>query len=179
MLPIYMALIDDEEDKSDFENIVNKYERKLYREAFKILNSHELAEEAVWEAFYRIAENFKKVHNLPVYKTDAYLIITIRRASYQVYNREKKYFENDSFEDSEYVPDIAKLNEYDISDLTNAIGQLEDKYKAVITYFYYYGHNANETADLMGISRNTVYKYLRKAEAILLEKLRGANYERK
>ena len=164
MLPIYMALIDDEEDKSDFENIVNKYERKLYREAFKILNSHELAEEAVWEAFYRIADNFKKVHNLPVYKMDAYLIITIRRAS---------------FEDSEYVPDIANLNEYDISDLTNAIGQLEDKYKAVITYFYYYGHNANETADLMGISRNTVYKYLRKAEAILLEKLRGANYERK
>lgn len=107
------------------------------------------------------------------------MIITIRRASYRAYNKEKKYFENDSFEDSEYVPDIAKLNEYDISDLTNAIGQLEDKYKAVITYFYYYGHNANETADLMGISRNTVYKYLRKAEAILLEKLRGANYERK
>ena len=69
MLPIYMALIDDEEDKSDFENIVNKYERKLYREAFKILNSHELAEEAVWEAFYRIAENFKKVHNLPATST--------------------------------------------------------------------------------------------------------------
>ena len=107
------------------------------------------------------------------------MIITIRRASYRIYNTEKKYFENDSFEDSEYVPDIAKLNEYDISDLTNAIGQLKDKYKAVITYFYYYGHNANETADLMGISRNTVYKYLRKAETILLEKLRGANYERK
>ena len=44
MLPIYMALIDDEKDKSNFEDIVNKYERKLYREAFKILNSHELAE---------------------------------------------------------------------------------------------------------------------------------------
>jgi RNA polymerase sigma-70 factor, ECF subfamily len=43
MLGVCMALIDDEEDKSDFENIVNKYERKLYREAFKILNSHELA----------------------------------------------------------------------------------------------------------------------------------------
>ena len=54
------------------------------------------------------------------------------------------------------MPDIAKLNEYDISDLTNAIGQLEDKYKAVITYLYYYGHNANETADLMGISRNII-----------------------
>lgn len=177
MLALCLAMIDNVEDKNDFENLVNKYERRMYREAVGILGSHELAEEAVWEAFYRIAENFKKVHNLPLYKMEAYLIITIRRASYRAYNKEKKYFENDSFEDSEYVPDIAKLNEYDISDLTNAIGQLEDKYKAVITYFYYYGHNANETADLMGISRNTVYKYLRKAEAILLEKLRGANYE--
>ena len=58
MLPIYMALIDDEEDKSDFENIVNKYERKLYREAFKILNSHELAEEAVWGGFLQDSRKF-------------------------------------------------------------------------------------------------------------------------
>lgn len=177
MLALCFAMIDNVEDKNDFENLVNKYERRMYREAVGILGSHELAEEAVWSAFFRIAQNFKKIHNLPLYKMEAYLIITIRRASYRAYNKEKKYFENDSFEDSEYVPDVGVFDKYDISDLANAIGQLEDKYKAVITYFYYYGHNASETADLMGISRNTVYNYLRKAEHILFEKLRGANYE--
>lgn len=31
MLPIYMALIDDEEDKSDFENIVNMNENYIVK----------------------------------------------------------------------------------------------------------------------------------------------------
>ena len=63
---------------------------------------------------------------------------------------------------------------YTWSDMRTLKGaELEEKYKVAITYFYYYGHNADETAKLMGVSRNAVYKYLRKAEQILFEKLRG------
>jgi RNA polymerase sigma-70 factor (ECF subfamily) len=177
MLAVCMAMIDDDNDKIKFENIVEKYERRLYRESFKILKSHELAEEAVWETFFRIANNFKKVYDLPVYKMEAYLIITIKRTSYQIYNKEKKYFENESLDDMEYTPDIGTFNEYDVSDLTKAVGELEEKYRTAITYFYYYGHNANETAALMGVSRNAVYKYLRKAEQLLLKELRGDSNE--
>ena len=67
MLAICLALINDDEDKKSFEQLVKKFEKKLYTESFKILRSHELAEEAVWETFYRIADNFHKIHNLPVY----------------------------------------------------------------------------------------------------------------
>ena len=95
MLAICLALINDDEDKKSFEQLVKKFEKKLYTESFKILRSHELAEEAVWETFYRIADNFHKIHNLPVYKMEAYLIITIRNASYRLYNKEKKHFYND------------------------------------------------------------------------------------
>lgn len=72
MLAICLALINDDEDKKSFEQLVKKFEKKLYTESFKILRSHELAEEAVWETFYRIADNFHKIHNLPVYKMEAY-----------------------------------------------------------------------------------------------------------
>ena len=58
MLAICLALINDDEDKKSFEQLVKKFEKKLYTESFKILRSHELAEEAVWETFYRIADNF-------------------------------------------------------------------------------------------------------------------------
>ena len=49
MLAICLALINDDEDKKSFEQLVKKFEKKLYTESFKILRSHELAEEAVWE----------------------------------------------------------------------------------------------------------------------------------
>lgn len=47
MLAICLALINDDEDKKSFEQLVKKFEKKLYTESFKILRSHELAEEAV------------------------------------------------------------------------------------------------------------------------------------
>lgn len=173
MLSVCLTLIDDDEDKKSFERLVKKYEKKLYNESFKILRSHELAEEAVWDAFYRIADNFQKIINLPVYKMEAYLIITIKNVSYRLYNNEKKHFENDSHDEVKDVPAADEFNDYNVADLSKAISELEEKYKVAITYFYYYGHNADETAKLMGVSRNAVYKYLRKAEQILFEKLRG------
>lgn len=173
MLSVCLALIDNEDDKKSFERLVVTYENKLYYAAFRILKSRELSEEAVWDAFYRIADNFQKIHNLPVYKLEAYLIITIRNTSYRIYNKEKKHIENDTHEEINNIIYTDEFNDYDVADLSKAINELDEKYKAAITYFYYYGHNSDETAKLMGVSRNTVYKYLRKAEQILFEKLRG------
>lgn len=173
MLGICMALIDDEEDKKAFERLVNKYERKLYRESIRILKEKRLAEEAVWETFYKIAENFQKVNNLPVYKMEAYLIITIRNASYGIYNIEKKHLSDYTCDKINEIPDDEKFNDFEVDDLANAINGLEEKYKTVVTYYYYYGHSAKEISTIMGVSKNTVYSYLRKAKKLLFEELRG------
>ena len=97
----------------------------------------------------------------------------VKNASYRLYNKEKKHFYNDIHEEMRDIPSADEFNDYNVADLSKAISELEEKYKVTITYFYYYGHNADETAKLMGVSRNAVYKYLRKAEQILFEKLRG------
>ncbi len=173
MLSVCLMLIDNDEDKKSFEKLVKKYEKKLYYVSFRILKSHELAEEAVWDAFYRIADNFQTINNLPKYKLEAYLIITTRNVSYRLYRKEKKHFDNDSHEEIKDVFYADEFDDYDIVDLSGAVSELDEKYKAAITYFYYYGHNAYETSKLLGVSQNAVYKYLKKAEQILLEKLRG------
>lgn len=127
MLTVCLTLINDDEDKKSFEQLVKKFEKKLYTESFKILRSHELAEEAVWETFYRIADNFHKIHNLPVYKMEAYLIITIRNASYRLYNKEKKHFYNDIHEEMRDIPSADEFNDYNVADLSKAISELEEK----------------------------------------------------
>ena len=45
MLPIYMALIDDEKDKKAFEKLYNKYKNKVHAISLNILKNEQLAEE--------------------------------------------------------------------------------------------------------------------------------------
>ena len=61
MLQIYLAIIDDENDKSRFEELYERYAKLMHYVAKEILSDDRLAEEAVQEAFFRIARNFHKV----------------------------------------------------------------------------------------------------------------------
>ncbi len=173
MLGVCLALIDDEEDKKDFERLVHKYEKKLLSVAKGILKDQGLAEVAVWDTFFSIAECFQKVHNLSLHKMEAYLIITIKNASYAIYNKEKRNNTNISFEDviNENVPTIDDLDKYDYIELKSAIDELESKYRYALTYMLIYGLSADETAKTMGISRRLVYKYIEIAKRKIIEKV--------
>lgn len=51
MLPIYMALIDDEKDKKAFEKLYNKYKNKVHAISLNILKNEQLAEESTSHFF--------------------------------------------------------------------------------------------------------------------------------
>ena len=177
MLAVCLALIDDESDKKGFEQLVHKYENRLYTVAYGILKSHSLAEDAVWNTFFNVANNYKKICDLPVHKMEAYLIVTIRNASYRIYNSEKKHINDISIENSEINIPVADFNKFDTDLLSQAISELDEKYRYVIAYRYFYGLNADEIAKLMGIARRTVYKYCNHALEVLAQKLGSDFYE--
>lgn len=58
---IYMALIDESENQSKFEEIYNTYKGLMFYVANKILNNEADSEDAVHNAFITIAENIKKL----------------------------------------------------------------------------------------------------------------------
>ena len=47
MLAICLALINDDEDKKSFEQLVKKFEKKLYTESFYILKKKKIKEEEI------------------------------------------------------------------------------------------------------------------------------------
>lgn len=61
MIGLFLALIDTEEDKIKFVTLYEKYRKLMFYIANDILKDTDLAEDAVQEAFFRIAKNFKKV----------------------------------------------------------------------------------------------------------------------
>ena len=61
MVQLFLALIDDEQDQVRFEEAYHKYKVLMHFIAKEILHDDHRAEDAVQEAFIRIAKNFHKV----------------------------------------------------------------------------------------------------------------------
>jgi RNA polymerase sigma factor (sigma-70 family) len=60
---------------------------------------------------------------------------------------------------------------YNSTYLRDAIDKLSNLQKKIIIYYYYYGYKDSEISKLLGISRQTIYKYKKKSYAILRKEL--------
>ncbi len=171
MIGICMALIDDTNSQKNFDDIVKRYEQRLFNYAYSILHNKALAEEAVWETFFSLAKTYENIQNNKINNLEAYLVITIKNCCFKIYNNEKKH-KNVSFEEysSSYnEPSFEEFNDCNISDLCEALKKLDTVYQSVIAYMLYYEYTAEQTAEIMGISRSTVYKYLQNAKKALCD----------
>lgn len=177
MLAVCMALIDDAECQTEFNDIVMQYEKKLYGYAYSILHNAALAEEAVWETFFAIAKCFERIRDGGIENIEAYLVITLKNCCYKIYNSEKKHIDSlplDTVSETE-ISSFDEFDKYEVSDLCDVLNELNDTYQSVIAYMLYYEYSADDTAKIMGISRSTVYKYLNDAKKTLRNKLGTAN----
>ena len=58
---IYLQMLETPEEKSLFEQIYLEYRGLMYHVAYEILHNEQDAEDAVHQAFVKIAENIKKI----------------------------------------------------------------------------------------------------------------------
>ena len=63
---IYLQMIDTPEERSKFEQIYLEYKGLMFHVAYDILHNEQDAEDAVHQAFVKVAENIKKIGE-PVY----------------------------------------------------------------------------------------------------------------
>ena len=68
-------------------------------------------------------------------------------------------------------------DDIDLDLLIDAVRKLDDKLKSVIAYKVYYDLTADEIAQIMGISKRTVFNYLNKAKRQILDLIGGDRFE--
>lgn len=131
MIAMYMALIDDENDKKAFEKLYKKHKNKAFLVAMDCLNNIALAEECVSEAFLSIAKNFQIVNNLEPNKQLKYVVISIRNTSKDLLKKEKHNLNTEEYDDDSFFTEEG-FSEYSIVDWSESIKKLSQADKDIL-----------------------------------------------
>ncbi|MEG6613027.1 RNA polymerase sigma factor [Pseudoclostridium thermosuccinogenes] len=169
MLPIYLAMLGGEEDKSKFETLYMTYRKLMFHVANRILNDELLAEDAVHLTFLKILENFDKLEEISCHKTKSYIVTMVRNISINLYNQRKRCT-TISFEDVEYcmTAEFTSAVE-DLDHLARAVLKLPVIYKDVLTLKYVHDFSNEEIAKMLDVSEAVVRKRLERAKRKIKE----------
>ncbi|MCD8016658.1 MAG: RNA polymerase sigma factor [Oscillospiraceae bacterium] len=164
---IYLQLIPSEDGRSKFERLYDTYRQTMYYAAFRILRHERDAEDAVHEAFLRVAVNLEKINEEDCHKTRAFLVIITRNAAIDIYRRNKRERAGSYEELEPYIAD-GRAPEAG-AELTEALAKLPPDYSAVLLLKYAQGYSDGEIAEILGIKPDNMRKRISRAKTRLGE----------
>ena len=169
-------------DSAAFEELVARYEDKIFRLTINITGNREDAEDAMQDAFLKAFSHLKNFHGDSRFYT--WLVrIAANEALMRLRRRRPNHFSIDQPVDSDSDLMPRELEEwspnpeqqYAKSEIDNIIStlleQLEDEYRIVLVLRDVEELSTQETADALGISASAVKSRLLRARLKLREKL--------
>lgn len=93
---IYLMMIDAEEDKQKFAILYETYRHLMMKVALNVLKDTFLAEDAVHEAFIKIAKNMEKIGEIDATATKRYLLTITKNATIDITGSETINFNGKS-----------------------------------------------------------------------------------
>jgi RNA polymerase sigma-70 factor (ECF subfamily) len=177
MLNLYLTLIDSDEEKIRFTKLYEQYRHLMFYIAQDILKDEHLAEDAVQEAFLRIAKNFQKVGEISCPETRNFTVIITRNVAITMVNHQRDDLDMDSYREkasSEFTEDVFKCVSNKI--LMDCILKLPETYRDSLYLYHLYGYSFNEISNLLSISVETAKKRAQRARHMLRELLEKEGY---
>lgn len=172
MLLILSTLIDDISDKAFFESLYHSYENQMFFVANRILNNTQLSEDAVQNAFIKIATNIKTLRELNETQVKQYLLITAKNAALDL-AKNNLNFETISLETNDFTDKLDfedKINSIDDKNLVvTVLKQIPKKYTDVMYLHFVVGLNKKEVAEVLNININTVRQQIKRGKNMFIE----------
>lgn len=151
------------------ERLYNAYGRMMYKTAFDILGDSLLSEDAVHESFVRIIKIIDKIDDENTDRTKSFLVIISRNVSLDILRKRKKETEAEDIPDPSPGVDEIVINRDTLKRTAEAIRALDPKYRDVLLAVRVHNLSRRETAEMFGISEETVKKRLTRAKEKLKE----------
>lgn len=132
---IYLQMLETPEEKSLFEQIYLEYCGLMFHVAYEILHNEQDAEDAVHQAFVKIAENIKKIDAPVCPKTHSYVVTIVEHQAIDQYRRLQKH------PSVELIEEIQGTNAHyeGDNDLTKCILKLPARYREMILLHHHQG----------------------------------------
>lgn len=172
MFLILSTLIDDVSDKAFFENLYRSYENQMFFVANRILNNNQLSEDAVQNAFIKIATNIKTLRELNETQVKQYLFITAKNSALDI-AKNNLNFETISLETNDLSDKLDfedKINNVDDKNLViSVLKKLPKKYTDVMYLHFVVGLNKKEVAEVLNMNLNTVRQQIKRGKNMFIE----------
>lgn len=176
MLNICLTLIDTDEEKDRFTLLYEQYRHLMFYIAEEILKDEHLSEDAVQEAFLRIAKNFYKINDIFCPQTRNFVVIITRNVAITMVKKEQchvdldEYIENETSESDNIFDFISE------KELIHCILDLPDAYRDVLYLYHIYGYSFNEISSLLSVNVETAKKRAQRSRLMLKNMLEKEGY---
>lgn len=140
MLIVCLAMIEDENDRLNFERIYHKYEKDVFRRIYRFLKNREDTEDAMQNTWLVITKNIEFYRDLNDISICAYILRIARNQAISLYRKRRK--EEDMVCDTDLTviaddSEFFRICEYsEIAEIVKCIDQLDEIYSDVLNLYY-------------------------------------------
>lgn len=169
MLILYLASIQEAEDKTAFAEFYRVHRGLMYQAAMKVLGKRQLAEDAVHDAFVAILGQTARLREMGEGQRTGFAVLVARNKAVDILRRESRADHLADLEEDALLIDL----EYD--DFDRIFGRLPHRY-AYLLKLMGIGLRPADIAQLTGQEIGTVYKQLARGRKLLGEVLEKEGY---
>ena len=170
---IYLSMIEKEIQRTRFEEIYWENRKLMFWQAKKVLKDGYLAEDAVHDAFIRIAENMDTVERLNEQQVKRYVLIAAKNAAIDVFRKRSRQMEYEiCYEDLELEPGNEEMPGQLKSTVREMLLELPEQYRDVFLLKYSVGLTNEEIGNLLKLTVSGVKQRITRGKAALKEKLK-------
>lgn len=173
MIGSILAVIEDDEQRSELESFYIENLNCLLNIAYSNLHNKTDAEDAVQEAFQEIVRKPEIFFNVVPNKRVAFMVVVVRNISVDMFKKKNKIpleeLNEEAFDDNPFSFEDNVIEKVSRDELKSFIKTLPPLQRDVLTLRYLIGFSTAETAEKLNISQSAVKKRLRLAKEAVRE----------
>ncbi|MDE7398924.1 MAG: sigma-70 family RNA polymerase sigma factor [Oscillospiraceae bacterium] len=171
MVDAIFTVIENDVQRNELSDFYRENKDRLYRIAFSKLHNRHDSEDAVMEAFARIADKPHNFFAVPPKERTAYVSVIVRNISSEMFARKNaKHMENiEDYEDeiATKIPENVFFDNNRARELIDIIRSLPDSKKDVMILRIVHDKSSAEIARILDIPESTVRKRLSDARKLI------------
>lgn len=164
--------------QAEFEQLVNRYYRDLYRFSFSLTGNEADARDLTQETFFIWASKGHQLKDPARVKT--WLFTTLYREFLKICRR-KKWISDEPVEDAvEKLPQVSPdcVNQIDSQTLRQFLREMDENHRAALLLYYMEDLSYKQIAEVLAVPLGTVQSRIARAKAQLLRRLTETQFTR-